>query len=54
MVNADKDAIHQILYNICDNAVKFSREKGELKIAIKQREEDKKITVYLREIGGSK
>lgn len=45
MVNADKDAIHQILYNICDNAVKFSREKGELKIAIKQREEDKKIIV---------
>ena len=45
MVNADKDAIHQILYNICDNAVKFSREKGELKISVKQREKDKKIIV---------
>lgn len=45
MVNADKDAIHQILYNICDNAVKFSREKGELKIAVKQRDKDKKIVV---------
>ena len=27
MANADKDAIHQIFYNLCDNAVKFSREK---------------------------
>ena len=44
-VNADKDAIYQILYNICDNAVKFSREKGELKISVKQREQDKKIIV---------
>ena len=45
MVNADRDAIHQILYNICDNAVKFSREKGMLKIGISQREKDKKVTV---------
>lgn len=45
MVNADKDAIHQILYNICDNAVKFSREKGELKLSVKQRENDKKVIV---------
>lgn len=45
IVNADKDAIHQILYNICDNAVKFSREKGELKISVKQREKDRKIIV---------
>jgi signal transduction histidine kinase len=29
-VLADRDAIHQILYNICDNAIKFSREGGKL------------------------
>lgn len=33
-VSADRDAIHQVLYNICDNAVKFSRENGKLKIRI--------------------
>ncbi len=33
---ADRDAIHQVLYNLCDNAVKFSREKGVLRIAIKR------------------
>lgn len=40
---ADSDAIHQILYNISDNAVKFSKDKGRLKIALKYN--DKKITV---------
>lgn len=42
-VIADSDAIHQILYNICDNAVKFSREGGAYRI--KLWEQDKKIYV---------
>ena len=32
-VLADQDAIHQILYNICDNAVKFSTEGGKLRMS---------------------
>ena len=32
-VLADRDAIHQILYNICDNAVKFSYEGGKLRMS---------------------
>ena len=32
-VLADQDAIHQILYNICDNAVKFASERGKLKMS---------------------
>ena len=32
-VLADRDAIHQILYNICDNAVKFASVKGKLKMS---------------------
>ncbi len=43
-VNSDKDAIHQILYNVCDNAVKFSREKGALKLSV-HNTKDKKIAV---------
>ncbi len=31
-VMADRDAIHQILYNICDNAVKFAYEGGKLRM----------------------
>lgn len=31
-VFGDQDAVHQILYNICDNAVKFSREGGQLRL----------------------
>ena len=32
-VLADRDAIHQILYNICDNAVKFATERGKLRMS---------------------
>ncbi len=32
-VNADRDAIYQVLYNLCDNAVKFAREGGVYKIS---------------------
>lgn len=42
-VIADKDSIHQILYNICDNAVKFSRDGGKYKLDIT--EKDKKVHV---------
>ncbi len=33
-VYADRDAIYQILYNLCDNAIKFSREGGAYRISI--------------------
>lgn len=33
-VYADRDAIYQVLYNICDNAVKFAAQGGEYRIAI--------------------
>ncbi len=46
-VLADRDAIYQIMYNICDNAVKFSSEGGKLLIGINYHEKSKiKITVY--------
>ncbi len=32
--NADKDAIYQVLYNLVDNAIKFSREGGLLRVSI--------------------
>ena len=31
---ADRDAIYQVLYNLCDNAVKFSSDGGLLKLSI--------------------
>ena len=33
-VYADKDAIHQVVYNLCHNAIKFAREGGRLEIRI--------------------
>ena len=51
-VYADKDAIHQCLYNLCDNAIKFSREKGKLRISISRREHKKIfVSVYNEGIG---
>ena len=34
IVNGDKDAIHQVVYNLCHNAIKFSKEKGRFRINI--------------------
>ncbi len=45
-VKADKDAIHQVLYNLIDNAVKFSKEQGTLRISVKKSDKSVKIEVY--------
>lgn len=44
MVHADRDSIYQILYNICDNGVKFSVEGGSYRIRIRSYDK-KKIVV---------
>lgn len=47
LVRGDKDAIHQVLYNLCDNAIKFSRQGGALRISIAQAGRRKvAVTVY--------
>ena len=45
-VEADYDAIYQTLYNLCDNALKFSPEKGKYAIRIREdRENPQKVVV---------
>ncbi len=46
MVKADKDSIHQILYNICDNGIKFSKEHGKYVISVKQKNNQVFVSVY--------
>ncbi len=46
LVDADKDAIHQILYNICDNAIKFSKDGGEYQIRIEEKDKQVFVSVY--------
>ena len=46
-VIADRDAIYQIFYNLCDNAVKFASESGTLRIEIRRiRNKKLLISVY--------
>lgn len=45
-VMADADALHQIIYNLCENAIKFSREEGLLRISLR-RTEKKKISIEI-------
>lgn len=50
----DSDAVHQVLYNVCDNAVKYAREGGKYKINIKTDEKDAsfiRVSVYNEGIG---
>ncbi|MBQ7780332.1 MAG: HAMP domain-containing histidine kinase [Clostridia bacterium] len=50
-VYADHDAIYQILYNICDNAVKFSKEGGKYRIKITEKNKRIFVSVYNEGIG---
>lgn len=45
-VSADRDAIHQILYNICDNAIKFARDGGRYEIGIHEKSGKILVSVY--------
>lgn len=49
-VNADKDAIHQVIYNLCHNAIKFSKEGGKFRIRI-SRTAERKILVSVFDEG---
>jgi len=46
IVYADRDAIHQVLYNLCDNAIKFIEEEGDLKISVTKKDKKYQISVY--------
>ena len=51
-VNADKDAIYQVLYNLCHNAIKFAKEGGKLRISVSYAA-NKKIRVAVFDEGQS-
>ncbi|MBQ2863084.1 MAG: HAMP domain-containing histidine kinase [Clostridia bacterium] len=51
-VKADKDAIYQILYNLCDNAIKFAYNGAAYRIKIKQIQNRKiSVSVYNEGVG---
>lgn len=51
-VYSDKDAIYQVVYNICDNAVKFSKDGGKYIIKIEECAQNRAaISVYNEGIG---
>ena len=45
-VKADRDALYQVLYNLCDNAIKFSNEGGQYIVSIKEERSKVRISVY--------
>ncbi len=50
-VYADKDAIHQIVYNLTDNAIKFTDEGGTIKISVRDSGDKYIVSVYNTGIG---
>ncbi len=50
-VYADRDAIYQILYNIIDNGVKFSRDGGKYRVSILSRDKKVYVSVFNEGIG---
>ena len=52
LVTADKDAIHQVLYNLCHNAIKFSNVGGKFIISL-SRTQGRKIKISVFDEGQS-
>ena len=50
-VFADKDAIYQVLYNLCHNAIKFADEGGVLRISIVTDDADRNVIVRVYDEG---
>lgn len=48
-VNADSDLIHQVVYNLVDNAVKFANEGGCISFSYEQK--DKKVYISVKNTG---
>lgn len=53
-VIGDKDAINQVIYNLCHNAIKFSYQKGKYKVSIKNENDKIRFTMYNEGIGITK
>lgn len=51
IVIGDKDAINQVVYNLCHNAIKFAKENGKYKITIKTEDDKVRVNVYNEGIG---
>ena len=48
----DKDAINQVVYNLCHNAIKFSYSGGAYRVSVKSLDDDKiKFSIYNEGIG---
>ena len=50
-VKGDKDAVNQVIYNLCHNAIKFSYEKGKYKVSVKDCDKKIKFSIYNEGIG---
>ena len=51
MVNADRDLIHQVVYNIFDNALKFTPQDGCITFSVTEDKSAGKVTVKIRNTG---
>ncbi len=50
-VCADVDSIHQVIYNLCENGIKFSREGGRYGITIRRRDDAAVVEIYNEGVG---
>jgi two-component system phosphate regulon sensor histidine kinase PhoR len=53
-IRADRARLQEALYNLLDNAVKYSREQGEIRLMVRQRDEEIVLSVSDDGIGISK
>ena len=54
MALGDKDAINQVIYNLCHNAIKFSYDGGKYRVSINYEDDKIRFTIYNEGVGISK
>jgi signal transduction histidine kinase len=50
-ITADKDKLKQLLLNLLDNGIKYNKEKGKLKISLRQKDKNAEIKISDNGIG---
>ena len=51
IVNADQDLVHQVIYNLLDNAIKFTPPEGEISFSVDASKVKGMVTVCIRNTG---
>ena len=49
VIQADRDMIQEVIYNLCDNAIRYNKEDGHVQVSVKKNKDN--ITLEVKDDG---